>query len=444
MPSLESVAQKFTIVPQLVAPGVRRTEDIDDELTVTQVSGSAPATVTATVIDPDQIVSATYKITFNDDKTWNLLKDGAVLLGNQSNVSLDAAYFATNGIQVKVGELTFDPPPTYMSAETTVDADPSDGDLSLWGDGTLFGGANGGGGLFWGGGGDDAFVFRTSDIEFRFTGVVNADGSVTEGGSIATLGGVSGGSGGRDIDAHPDRPADAPPTGSFLQRVQFEIWDVEDAANPRQLNAAYFDRGADGSRDDGSVAYHKSYNMNGRDYITVIHSDYDPNTIHELEDPNSTWVLFFEQGGSSVASTGDVFRINYLNSIVPGQDEFQFTTSAQVFSTEAAVEDVELINAFPNPYYGVNTAETSRYSHFITFSHLPDKATIRIFDMGGTMVRVIEKDDTNQFLEWDLSNDNALPVASGMYVVHIDMPDVGKDKILRLAIIQEQQFLENF
>jgi CTP:molybdopterin cytidylyltransferase MocA len=37
-----------------------------------------------------------------------------------------------------------------------------------------------------------------------------------------------------------------------------------------------------------------------------------------------------------------------------------------------------------------------------------------------------------------------LPVASGIFVAHIDMPDVGKSKILKLAVIAEQQFLENF
>jgi hypothetical protein len=442
--TLESVAQKFSAVPQTPKPGVRRTAKLDSVLEVRHTTGSADAVVTASVVAPEEVINARYRVFFNANQTWGMQRNGNIVLNSQSNFSLDESYLAVDGIQVKVGELTFDPPPTYLSAGTTVDADPSDGDLSLWGDGTLFGYATGAGDLFNGGGGEAALQSRTRDIEFRFTGVMSADGSeVVEGGSFATLTGVSGGSGERDIDAHPFRPAGAPATGPFLQRVPFEIWDVDDAANPRQINGTFFDRGADGSRDDGSVAYHKTYNMNGRDYITVVHSDYDPNTIFQDVDPNTTWTLFFEQGGNSVASTGDVFRVNYLNSIVVGEDAFEFNTAAPTFSLADAKVDVEKVNVFPNPYYGVNTAETSRYNSFITFSHLPDRATIRIFDLGGTLVRVIEKDDSNQFLEWDLSNDHELPVASGMYVVHINMPDVG-DKILKLAIIQEQQFLENF
>ena len=69
---------------------------------------------------------------------------------------------------------------------------------------------------------------------------------------------------------------------------------------------------------------------------------------------------------------------------------------------------------------------------------------IRIFDLSGTMVRVLEKDDTDQFLQWELDNENGLPVATGMYLVHIDMPGHNKTKILKLAVIGEQQFLENF
>ena len=107
-------------------------------------------------------------------------------------------------------------------------------------------------------------------------------------------------------------------------------------------------------------------------------------------------------------------------------------------------KDLEKINIFPNPYYGLNEMETSRYGHFVTFSHLPNRATIRIFDVAGQMVRTLEKDDSDQFFQWNLSNDNGLPVASGLYVVHIDMPQAKAKKVLKLAIVQEQQFLESY
>jgi hypothetical protein len=53
------------------------------------------------------------------------------------------------------------------------------------------------------------------------------------------------------------------------------------------------------------------------------------------------------------------------------------------------------------------------------------------------------KDDASQFMQWDLLNQQRLPVASGMYILHVDMGDLGV-KVLKCAIIQEQQFLRNY
>jgi len=61
------------------------------------------------------------------------------------------------------------------------------------------------------------------------------------------------------------------------------------------------------------------------------------------------------------------------------------------------------------------------------------------------LVRTIEKADPNsQFERWTLTNESDLPVASGLYIVHVDMPDLGTTKVLKVAIIQEQQILDRF
>jgi len=113
--------------------------------------------------------------------------------------------------------------------------------------------------------------------------------------------------------------------------------------------------------------------------------------------------------------------------------------------------EVNRIKVFPNPYYGLNRAETDRVTRFVTFSHLPDKAVIRIFNLAGILVRTLRKDDpanSNQFLRWDLQNEHGLPVASGIYIAYLELQDAtGSDlgtKTIKIAIIQEQQFLRNF
>jgi hypothetical protein len=57
---------------------------------------------------------------------------------------------------------------------------------------------------------------------------------------------------------------------------------------------------------------------------------------------------------------------------------------------------------------------------------------------------VLEKDDASQFLRWDLRNKDNFPVASGMYIVHVDMPEINATKILKLAIIQEAEVPDVF
>jgi len=443
--TVESAPQSFTVVPQAPSPGFERTLEFDTLLPVVHSRGFGDLEVQPIVIAADALIDATYTITFNADRSWNLGRDGIPVLENQRNGRLDEGYLAVDGVQLKVGDTVAAAPATFSSAAVVVDADPADGDLDFWGDATVFELADGRAATFWEGGGNSAPLLLGRDLEIRFTGVWSEDNSrIVAGGSTATLADVDPGSAERALDAHPLRPAGAPLSGPFLQRVPFEIWDVEDAAQPRQLNSAFFDRGADGSRDEDGAAYHQSYNMAGRDYITVIATDYDADLIHSHTDPNTTWLLFFRQGGTSIASTGDVLRLTYSSPIVPGEDEFQFSTTRPTFSAARAREDVEEINVFPNPYYGVNEAETSRHKHFVTFSHLPAKAVIRLFDLSGNLVRTLHKDDSEPFFQWDLNNDNALPVASGFYIAHIEMPEIGAAKVLKLAIVQEQQFLENF
>ncbi len=53
-------------------------------------------------------------------------------------------------------------------------------------------------------------------------------------------------------------------------------------------------------------------------------------------------------------------------------------------------------------------------------------------------VRQIEKNDDNPWLDWDLKNNVGEQVASGVYIAHLEMPNIG-EKIMKLAIILENQ-----
>jgi hypothetical protein len=155
------------------------------------------------------------------------------------------------------------------------------------------------------------------------------------------------------------------------------------------------------------------------------------------------WVMVCSRRNASAWAAGDEFEI-IANVVNTSADEFTFTAPAPASNLELAKQDIEKINVFPNPYYGANSEELNKYNRFVTFSHLPAKATIKIFNLAGVLVKEIEKNSTTQFERWDLANNTGLPVASGLYIAYIDMPEIGKTKILKVAIIQEQQILDRF
>jgi hypothetical protein len=106
-------------------------------------------------------------------------------------------------------------------------------------------------------------------------------------------------------------------------------------------------------------------------------------------------------------------------------------------SKEHAKEMMETINVFPNPYIGTHGLELNRSGRFVRFINLPRKATIRIFNLGGTFIQKIFKEDNTDFIDWDLRNKYGKLIASGLYLAYIDLPDVGT-KVLKVVVIREE------
>lgn len=152
------------------------------------------------------------------------------------------------------------------------------------------------------------------------------------------------------------------------------------------------------------------------------------------------------QGGGGVNEWPDVGTVFRIRGTIPNSsnDYYTFTVPKYEINNDLARDQVDQINVYPNPYYGVNTEELNKYNRFVTFTHLPKNAKVRIFNLAGVLVKNIDKTDDGQFLRWDLANQDGLPVASGLYIAYIDLPDLGTTKILKLAIVQEQQILDRF
>ncbi|MBT8382999.1 MAG: T9SS type A sorting domain-containing protein [Ignavibacteria bacterium] len=283
------------------------------------------------------------------------------------------------------------------------------------------------------------------DYEFRWTGVevlediggqqvyVTQEGT----GSIATFYG----SRLYDMGDHPLNPNPGS-TDPFLARIPFEVWNKNADPDPQQVNYQFYDR----NQDDPAANEFKVWNTDGRMYSEILNTPYDSTQIAngELGGDDSDFYTWMQVWYRSQWTTGDVIELDYVNPIQFGVDKYKFKTTEPTYSSELAKNQVNEINVFPNPYYGINTEELNKYNRFVIFNHLPEKAKIRIFNLAGVLVRSLDKDDTDQFFRWDLANEDGLPVASGLYIAYIELPELGTTKILKLAIVQEQQVLDRF
>ncbi|MFW5658483.1 MAG: T9SS type A sorting domain-containing protein [Bacteroidota bacterium] len=107
---------------------------------------------------------------------------------------------------------------------------------------------------------------------------------------------------------------------------------------------------------------------------------------------------------------------------------------------EEAVDD--LINIVPNPFYGRSgtgrgTYELSQLDSRVKITNLPQEADIRIYTLNGQLVRTFRKQSDSPDQEWDLKNDSGVPIASGMYIIHVDAGDYGEKVLKFLAIMPE-------
>ena len=91
---------------------------------------------------------------------------------------------------------------------------------------------------------------------------------------------------------------------------------------------------------------------------------------------------------------------------------------------------LEEINVVPNPYYSQSGYEFTQLDNTVKFTNLPENCTITIYNTNGTLIRRYFKASPDKFLDWDLTNQVGVPIASGVYIIHVDVPNVG-ERILK-------------
>jgi hypothetical protein len=469
--TLESSPVILTVMPHSPDPGTRYGGHSGDSIAPvihTTVPGLYPSdgTVLPLIIDPSRLTGHQYAVTFDTvtgSVTWRLtdVTTGVVKLSKQENQSGDQHYLAVDGIQTIVSG-----PLPGMAAWQI----PSGTRRFTWAGGDAYGlegfnGAMENSADFYQytlklGPGFGVPHYRLKNVLLKLA-PAKADGTFPIGDEDVSyayryL---------RAAQQPPAKPEFAPyivnasasyAFQDYVQGIPFSAWNVE-VDPPQRLAVAFLENNVDTGRVDGKwwpdLAYVDNCSANSqREWFWVLDAPYtgtipDPAfQTNALTDPNIPfmWISLANRRADVNWATGDEFMIlaNHINW--PG-NSFSFTAPTNVIGDEAlAKDDVSQINVFPNPYYGVNPQELNKYQRFVTFNHLPRKATIRIFNLAGVMVRTINRESDSQFEQWDLKNDSNLPVGSGLYIAYIEMPDVQATKIIKIAIVQEQQILDRY
>lgn len=119
-------------------------------------------------------------------------------------------------------------------------------------------------------------------------------------------------------------------------------------------------------------------------------------------------------------------------------DDIRTVTGSQ----DQIAESLRLINVVPNPYYAYSTYEKSRLDTRIKITNLPEVCTIKIYNVSGKLIKTIKKANPTTFEDWNIKNEKGIPVSSGVYLIHVNVPNVG-EVVLKSFIAMRTPDMEN-
>ncbi len=118
------------------------------------------------------------------------------------------------------------------------------------------------------------------------------------------------------------------------------------------------------------------------------------------------------------------------NNSLPAYTFNTLSIATETNRNDVAVDALRFINIVPNPYYAFSKYEESRLDNRVKITNLPENCTIRIFTVSGQLIKSFEKSAAVTYIDWDLTNHKNIPITSGVYIIHVDVPGVGT-KILK-------------
>ncbi|MCH8329888.1 MAG: hypothetical protein IH946_00665 [Bacteroidetes bacterium] len=137
-----------------------------------------------------------------------------------------------------------------------------------------------------------------------------------------------------------------------------------------------------------------------------------------------------------------------INGNNNGRPVYEFSLTE--FAVDSSNEDVassalDLIKVVPNPYYAYSRYETFKLDNRVKFTNLPKQCVISIYSLDGALIRRYAKDDPNSTsLDWDIKNTKGVPIAGGMYIIHISADEIGEERVLKWFGVLRPTDLDSF
>jgi len=113
------------------------------------------------------------------------------------------------------------------------------------------------------------------------------------------------------------------------------------------------------------------------------------------------------------------------------------------------------INVVPNPYLAYSEYEASSFDNTVKITNLPAQCVVTIYSLDGRFIRQYNRNEegkpnspprtsppvaVNQIipdLEWNLKNFAGIPIASGVYLIHVDAPGLGERVIKWFGVARQ-------
>lgn len=110
---------------------------------------------------------------------------------------------------------------------------------------------------------------------------------------------------------------------------------------------------------------------------------------------------------------------------------------------------LDKVNVVPNPYHAYSAYETSQFGKQVKITNLPGKCTVTIYSIDGKFIKQFKRDEKGidyrpgnedykttkkqitPDLVWDLENHKGIPIASGVYLIHIVSEELKAERTIK-------------